>query len=285
MIKKITYLLIASLLVLTSCTTDIEVNNPALQAKIDGEVFVSSIKKAVLYDDGTLVITGSHNGKTISFTTTSEKVGSYKTSQQTISKISFEQNQTKFVSKNDESDGTVTITEIYDNEITGNFYFDDLKDDDGNTISFKDGWFYRLPIENGFIEDETENEEDQNISNPCLLNASLTALVNGSEMITDDHSAVLNELNDVYSIRINAANETDEISIVFLSNVTPGTYDLSGSGSFSASHSLNNDKSSALSGTLTITEHNIDSKCISGTFNFETRGGNQITNGSFDFGY
>ncbi len=290
MIKKITLLLILSLLVLVSCTTDIEVNNPALQAKIDGEIFVSSIKKAILYEDGTLVITGSDNGKTISFTTTSEKVGSYKMGstkniQNTISKASFEQDQKQFVSKNETSDGTVTITEIYDNEISGSFHFNNLQDDTGNSKSFQDGWFYRLPIENGFIEEEVEEEENQNISNPCLLDASLTALVDGNEMITEYHTAAEFNLNNVTSIRINASNQVDEISIVFLADVTPGTYDLSGSGSFSASYSINNDKSSALSGSLTITEHNMDSKCISGTFNFDTRSGSQITNGSFEFGY
>ena len=123
MIKKITPLMAVICLFLTSCSTDIEINTPALQAKIDGELFRSSIKKAVIYEDGTLVISGSSGNKSISFTTTSTNVGTYKTALQTISKVSFQKNQTKFISKDGETEGEVSITEIYNNEISGNFHF------------------------------------------------------------------------------------------------------------------------------------------------------------------
>ncbi|EZH71673.1 hypothetical protein ATO12_06850 [Aquimarina atlantica] len=266
-------------LFLTSCSTDIEINTPALQAKIDGELFRSSIKKAVIYDDGTLVISGSSGDKSISFTTTSTNVGTYKTALQTISKVSFQKNQTKFISKDGETEGEVSITEIYNNEISGNFHFKDLKDDNGNPVNFNNGWFYRLPLENGTIEEEVPQE-----INPCLLNASLTALVNNTEMITDNHTAKLFGVDDA-SILITATNETEEVNIVFMANVAPGTYPLTGSGNYSASYEVNNDKSSALSGTLIITNHDIETKCISGSFEFETRSGSQISQGSFDFGY
>ncbi|WP_106790680.1 DUF6252 family protein [Aquimarina sp. Aq78] len=279
MIKKITPLLAVICLFLTSCSTDIEINTPALQAKIDGELFRSSIKKAVIYDDGTLVISGSSGDKSISFTTTSTNVGTYKTALQTISKVSFQKNQTKFISKDGETEGEVSITEIYNNEISGNFHFKDLKDDNGNPIDFNNGWFYRLPLENGTIEEEVTQE-----INPCLLNASLTAMVNNTEMITDDHTAKLFGVDDA-SILITATNETEEVNIVFMADVTPGTYPLTGSGNYSASYEVNNDKSSALSGTLVITNHDIETKCISGSFEFETRSGSQVSQGSFDFGY
>lgn len=279
MIEKITPLLAVICLFLTSCSTDIEINNPALQAKIDGELFRSSIKKAVIYDDGTLVISGSSGDKSISFTTTSTNVGTYKTALQTISKVSFQKNQTKFISKNGETEGEVSITEIHNNEISGNFHFKNLKDDNGNPIDFNNGWFYRLPLENGTIEEEVTQ-----VINPCLLNASLTAMVNNTEMITDNHTAKLFGVDDA-SILITATNETEEISIVFMSNVVPGTYPLIGSGNYSASYEVNNNKSSALSGTLIITNHDIETKCISGSFEFETRSGSQISEGSFDFGY
>ncbi len=279
MIKKITPLMAVICLFLTSCSTDIEINTPALQAKIDGELFRSSIKKAVIYDDGTLVISGSSGDKSISFTTTSTNVGTYKTALQTISKVSFQKNQTKFISKDGETEGEVSITEIYNNEISGNFHFKDLKDDNGNPVNFNNGWFYRLPLENGIIEEEIPQE-----INPCLLNASLTALVNNTEMITDNHTAKLFGVDDA-SILITATNETEEVNIVFMANVAPGTYLLTGSGNYSASYEVNNDKSSALSGTLIITNHDIETKCISGSFEFETRSGSQISQGFFDFGY
>ncbi|WP_234859419.1 DUF6252 family protein [Aquimarina aquimarini] len=279
MIEKITPTFAVICLFLTSCSTDIEINTPALQAKIENEVFRSSIKKAIIYDDGTLVISGSSGDKSISFTTISTDVGTYKTAQKTVSKASFQKNNAKFISKDGETEGEVTITEIHNNEISGNFHFKNLKDNEGNITSFRNGWFYRLPLEVGVIEEVIPEE-----INPCLLNASLTAMANGSEMITDNHDAMLFGADDA-SILITATNETQKIEIVFLANTTPGEYSFTGSGGYSASYALNNDKSSALSGKLIIAEHDIETKCISGSFEFETRSGAQISNGSFDFGY
>lgn len=279
MIKKITLIPTLICLFLISCSTDIEINDPALQAKIDGELFRSSIKKAVIYDDGTLVISGSAGDKSISFITTSTKVGTYMISQNTIDKISFKKDQTQFVSKNKETEGQVTITEVYNNKISGKFNFKNLKDENGNISNFTDGWFYRLPIENGTIEEEATEQ-----INPCLLNASLTAMVNGSEMITDNHNANLYGVDNA-SILIKATNDNQEVIIVFRADVTPGEYSLTGSGDFSASYALHNDKSSALSGRLIITDHDTYTKCIGGSFEFNTRSGVQISNGSFKFGY
>ncbi|WP_109302434.1 DUF6252 family protein [Aquimarina sp. AU474] len=280
MIRITTIILAVFCLTITSCSTDIEINDPALQAKVDGETFRSTIKKAVIYDDGTLVISGSEGEKSISFTTSSTKVGTYKIKQQTLSKVSFLNNQKKFTSKNGETQGEVVITEIFNNEISGNFFFKDLTDSNGKTLDFNNGWFYRLPIVNGSIEEEEEVDE----INPCLLNASLTALIDGAEMITDNHDANLFGVNDA-SILIKATNESGEITVVFPSGVTPGTYALSGSGDYSATYAANKDKSSASLGTLIIAEHDIDTQCIRGSFEFETRSGIQVSEGFFDFGY
>ncbi len=282
MIRTITLSLLLYCLIFTSCTTDVEINDPALQAKIGNDLFRSSVKKATLYDDGTLVISGSDGEQTISFTTNSLNTGTYKTSKQSkksISKINYQKQEKTYISKDGESDGQVIITDIIDGEISGNFYFDNLKDENGNAINFRSGWFYRLPVENGTIEEEEVQE-----INPCLLNASLTAMADGSEMITDDHSANLFGVDNV-SILITAANETQEITIVFPSDAKPGEYALSGSGDYSATYAYEKDKSSAFTGRLIITEHNIETKCISGTFEFETRSDSTISEGRFDFGY
>ncbi len=280
MIRITTIFLAVFCLIITSCSTDIEINDPALQAKVEGETFRSTIKKAVIYDDGTLVISGSEGEKSISFTTSSTKLGTYKIKQQTLSKVSFLNSQKKFTSKDGETQGEVIITEIFNNEISGKFFFKGLTDNDGNIVDFNHGWFYRLPIESGSIQEEEEIDP----INPCLLNASLTALVDGTEMITDSHDANLFGVKDA-SILIKATNGSGEIAIVFPSGITPGSYALSGSGDYSATYTSGTDKSSALSGTLIISEHNIDTQCISGSFEFETRSGIQVSEGFFDFGY
>jgi len=286
MIRTTTLLLAATLFIFNSCTTDIEVNTPALQATIDGDLFRPEIRKAILHDDGTLVISGNTDDKAISFSTSSTEIGTYKMAnqQQTIQKVSFQQEGSKFISEEGVSNGEIIITEIYNNEVSGNFYFRNLKSNNGKSMSFQNGWFYRLPIENFVSEDEVEDPENK--INPCLLNASLTAKIDGIDMITDDHKAEPFGILPPYpSIRITSSDESQDIEIVFSIDTDPGQYSLTGSGDYSATYSRNNEKSAAISGTLTITEHNKETKCLSGSFEFETASGVKITEGAFDYGY
>lgn len=280
MIKKTTLLLAFICLIFNSCTTDIEINSPGLQATIDGKLFRPDIKRALIHDDGTLVILGNTGSQSISFTTSSTEAGTYRIEQQAINTVSFENQETKFISEKGTSNGRIVITEIHDNTVSGNFYFKDLKGSNGKSMSFQNGWFYRLPLEN-FVPEPAEEEEE---INPCLLNASLTAMINGNSMITDDHDAIPFGVNNP-SILIKASNEDEEITIVFPISVEVGQHSLTGSGDYSATYSLYNDKASAVSGRLTITSHDTETQCISGTFEFVTTTGVAVTEGQFEYGY
>jgi len=196
-----------------------------------------------------------------------------------LEEASFKSGDTKFISENGTSNGQITITEIHDNLISGNFYFENLKGSNGKMMSFQNGWFYRLPIEN-FVE-EIDNTPT---INPCLFNASLTANVDGNEMSTDDHDAIPFGVNNP-SILIKASNETEEVTIIFPIDITPGNYPLIGSGGHTATYDKNNIKSSAISGTLIITYHDTVTKCIAGSFEFTTATGVVVTEGIFDYGY
>ncbi|WP_299243302.1 DUF6252 family protein [uncultured Aquimarina sp.] len=294
MIKKITPLLAVICLIFNSCTDDVEFNTPGLQATIDGKLFRPDIRKAIIHDDGTLVIVGNTGTESINFTTSSTNIGTYRLEQQAINKVSFEDDDVKFISEDGVSNGQIVITEIYNDRVSGNFYFEDLKGSNGKSISFKNGWFYRLPIENFVPEPEEEEEveeeiiinveEEDPLINPCLLNASLIAKINGIQMITDDHDAIPFGVNNP-SIFIKASNEDEEIEIVFPIDVTVGTHSLTGSGDYSATYSLYNDKASAITGTLTITSHDTESKCIDGSFEFTTTSGIVVTEGLFEYGY
>lgn len=271
-------LVVFSTQIFISCTTDIEINDPALQTRVNGELMRTINKKAVLYDDGTLLISGDDGNASLSIKTMLPN-NLYKTGKQMVSSVAIQNNERKMVFNEGEVEGSLTITEIGNNEISGNFRFHNLKNSNGDTVDFRDGWFYRLPLENGVIE----QKEKQDI-NPCLLNASLLAVVDGSAMIADEYTANSFGVDDS-SIMIVAGNQTQEINIVFTSSTMPGEYSLTGSGDYSASYAVDNDKSSALSGKLTIIEHNLESKCIRGNFEFDTRSGFEITEGSFEFGY
>lgn len=262
--------------ILISCTTDIEINTPALQATENGKLFRPSTRKAVIKNDGSLVISGNTGTESIHFTAPSSKTGTYTIDPS--NEVTFiKENTSKYVSILGESEGEIQITEISSNDVSGYFHFKNLKDNKGNSTTFRNGWFYKIPIEN-------ESTEVAEAINPCLLDASLTANIDGTTMITDDHSANIFGVQDV-SILISASNGTQEISIVFPINTTNGVYPLTGLGDYSASYALDNDKASAVSGRLTILSHNPEIKCISGSFEFTTGGNTVITEGIFDFGY
>ncbi|RZS99745.1 DUF6252 family protein [Aquimarina brevivitae] len=263
-----------------SCTTDIEVNSPALQATKSGELIRTFSKKAIVYDNGTLEIQGIVGDEAINFTIAEMNTGKYKIGDNNINIASYKNSIGKFISENDITDGEVVITSISNNEVSGEFYFRNLKDINGNRVDLMNGWFYRVPLENYSPEITINVEED----NPCLLNASFTALVDGETLITDDHNARIIGAENA-SVIIEGLNENEEIAIVFPIDVQPGTYSFVGNGEFSATYGPLGSKSSALSGTLTITQHNQEDKCITGTFEFTTRSGYTITEGNFDFGY
>lgn len=267
---------------LGSCTNDVEVNTPALQAMKGDDLFRAEFRKAVIHEDGTLVISGSYGEESLSFTTTASTTGKYKLSDETTNKASFTTVDRKSFTGDRDTDGEIEITNDSNGEVSGRFYFTNLKDDEGNAISIRSGWFYKLPIEDYEEPIQTINSLPEN--NPCLLNAALSASIDGTEMTTDIHeSYVIAPDNSTALLR--ASNDTQEIEIVFPLDAEPGIHSLVGSGNFSAAYSLYNDKSSALSGQLNIDYHDQDSKCISGSFEFYTRSGVSVSQGAFEFGY
>ncbi|WP_378186369.1 DUF6252 family protein [Aquimarina sp. W85] len=283
MIKKITFLLICFSLLSLSCTNDIEVNTPALQVAIDGQLFNSTIKEAKLLDDGTILIYGSSEKQSLQITLPSSSIGDYKLDDQIREEVAYYYDSRKFISKTGESSGIAKITNRTDNTISGTFNFTNLKDRHGNTISFQNGWFYRIPLVPGTVETLITTPEEALI-NPCLLNASMTALVNTEEFIGDTHEATVIGVEDA-SIRITSVNDNETIEILLPFKVTSGQYTLSGFGQYSATYSLHKDKSAAQTGTLKILAHDTSVKCISGSFSFTTRSQHNIKEGTFDFGY
>ena len=62
-------------------------------------------------------------------------LGAYKLSQQVINAASFQENDIKFSSKEGISNGQIIITEVFDNQVSGNFIFQDLKSSNGGSTS------------------------------------------------------------------------------------------------------------------------------------------------------
>ena len=285
MIQKITLYFIATFVLFTSCTNDVEINTPALQAVINGDLFDSGSQKAILHEDGLLEITGTSGDQKISISTYIEKTGTYQLSKKSagpdIQNINFTNKDISFSIEQNKSEGEIIIEDLYDNYVSGSFLFNNLISENGKTATISNGWFYMLPI---VYAEDIEKEEFE--INPCLLNASLTAKIDGIALVTDDHDAKPFGVREPFpAIRITATNGAQDIEIVFSVDADPGTYDLIGSGDYSATYGNSVEKSAAISGTLTIIDHDKETKCISGTFEYETASGVKVTEGEFDYGY
>lgn len=282
MIRTITIVCFFASLILSSCSTDVELNDPSLQAMLGEDFFRASTKKATIQDDGTLILSGLYDDQSVSFSTSTASTGKYKLGNGIKNKASLSINEYSLFLENEQSEGEIEITEVYNNAVSGTFYFRNLKDANGNSIDVTSGWFYRIPIDN-YEAPEITTPTNPDI-NPCLDNASLTATIDGVPMNSSKHSAQVFGVNDD-TVLIKAENISEEITLLFPIDTNTGMYPLAGSALYSASYSHENAASSASSGELTITTHDKESKCISGSFQFETRTGITISQGVFDFGY
>ena len=287
MIKKITLFLCTLCVIFQSCTEDIEVNTPALQATMDGHLFRPADRKAILHDDGRLEIFGNSGSQKISISTYVTHTGTYqittKSAPESINQINYTQADQKYGIEEGISEGEIVITDIFDSYVSGHFSFKSLKTASGQTMDVENGWFYMLPI---VPASEVISNPDETPINPCLLNASLSADVDGEAIVSTIHKAEAFGVREPFpSIRITAGNGAETIEIVFAIETDPGTFDLTGSGDYSATYTNSKEKSAAVSGTLTIIEHDKETQCISGTFAYTTASGIVVTNGQFDFGY
>ncbi len=259
------------MLTFTSCVTDTEINTPALQAAKNDALFKTDLHKAILNTDGSLTITGSSLSEAINITIESNASGSYNLGSSVTNIATFLDNSQNFYTTGTNGEGVIEVTDISDNTISGNFRFRALKNGSEDPINFQKGWFYRLPIENA-------SEPDNN--RPCEL-SSITAMIDSHSLTTDTNIAQ----NLGNFLLVKGTTPEEEITIFFPINIETGDYPLSTSGNYSATYEVNNDRASAVSGTLSITYHDKENRCITGDFNYVTTTSVNVKNGHFEIGY
>ncbi len=150
---------IASLLLLlvafTSCTEDIQRNNPALQGIKDNVLWRSAGTSAVVTHNGHIIITGSRQLETLILKTNSMSEATYTlgtTQQKNATFIRTNGVEETVYMTGDEGlgDGEIVIEE-YDTEnmtVTGTFRFNAVNHDgDANdVVNFTSGIFYKIPV-------------------------------------------------------------------------------------------------------------------------------------------
>ncbi|RYJ43261.1 DUF6252 family protein [Flavobacterium beibuense] len=151
--KKILSLLVL-LVTFASCEEDVKFNNPAVQGLKDDELWRAAQYTATRETDNSLTIVATNGFEILTLRTASVDPGVYDLGVNEQNKATFsvsvdgiEQN---YQTGTDLGDGKIEITvedtDITQGFITGTFRFNAVEDD-GTVLNFRNGVFYRVPIQ------------------------------------------------------------------------------------------------------------------------------------------
>ena len=152
--KKVVLLLIG-ILTLCGCANEVEFNSPALQGNKNHQLWRATYYDAMVSENGRLIIYGGNDYEKMTITLPSLKVGTYRLSDKSVSKIDFVDVDLISYSTSNTQDsegtlypeiGSVNITKIEDNTITGDFRFIVFTEDGMNSVRFNDGIIYKVPV-------------------------------------------------------------------------------------------------------------------------------------------
>lgn len=262
--KNLLILLIAALFVV-SCE-DLETNSPALQAEIDNVIFKASSSRASQNINGTYLIEGLSLNETLTLKVSDINVGTYVVGGTSSNFATFENVIGSVYQTNPEGSGEIIITDSNTSigAISGTFNFTAMVSG-VDTISVHNGIFFEVPYAGG-------NDNDPN-------DGSLDANVDGVPLSPD----TINAADSGDSIVILASNGASSIFIKVPIDVATGSYELPETG-FSAKYTVDNVGEDAISGTIVIINHNLETKVVSGTFSFVTEN-HVIEEGQFNLSY
>lgn len=300
---------IATFSIFTSCTTDvepldpaIEIPNPAangqLKVDFDGQTFVATNVQAVV-NSTAIAITGLRSGNNdfiqITLPAPLNQVGTYTwataTANNTLLGLIYTNSaQEGFVSApsngdfadfpayTDTASITITSIDVTNKKISGTFQFTGGRFNNANNLvlkKFTNGSFTNISY-SGDISAPSSN--------------TFSAKLNGSAFVPSTVSAF--KVTD--KITITGKKSTIEnISIILPENITTGTYQFSTFGTYMGLYIVDttqNGTFNAASGSITIISHNTATKKMKATFNFVgeslfTTVTHSISEGEFDVTY
>lgn len=263
--KKFTLLLIMALS-LISCE-DNDINEFAMQAKIGNRLYTSTEAQASLAANGTLVIEGSTRLESLTIRINRLKEGEFFIREGANSNWAvFTDMDGKLFDTKPNGSGLVTITEVNleKKTLSGTFHFNAMRTGI-DTVYVSKGVLYNIPYGGG-----SDNPDGS---------GSLTAKVDGEPFLPSVVTAGLTG----NSIAIFGTAITSTIGITVPKLVEIGEYILPLNG-FTAKYQNEAGNQTTTSGRITITEHNIETRSLKGTFSFVTNR-SEITEGQFDVIY
>lgn len=163
------YFLLALLsLFVMSCGDDIETNSPSIQGEVEDVFFRSSSSSATINDDGSVTLVGESADETITLKISDYEVGTYMIQGNAINEATYQDYNGELYLTGEDGEGKIEVTRFDIGAISGEFYFNALKNGVGDTINVSKGSFFDVPVSNlGTPEPpgtEVDCEEAQAIS-------------------------------------------------------------------------------------------------------------------------
>lgn len=263
--KKFVFVLLATLS-LISCE-DIQVNEVALQARVDNRFYSSADARAALNDDGTLTIQGFTENESLTLHLSRLGKGNFTIQEGLANYAVFEDMGGNIYTTMPNGEGMVTISELNEanKTVSGTFNFNAFLPGI-DTIYVSKGTLYNVSYSGGDITDPTNaGTFSAKVDNNPFIPITITSRNTGNTIITSGSTA----------------NATILISVP--ATVEPGDYTVP-RGGFSAKYQAINGPETTADGLIKITEHNTTDKTIKGTFSFITNR-SEITEGQFSVTY
>lgn len=226
--KKIVILLL-TVVSFFSCSNNVEFNNPAMQAKKDGDVWKAETYRANIDNNGRLRITGSFGYDNLTLLVTSTNLATYELGN-TISEAVYNDGKGLLFSTNNipnpdvsvyEPDGKVEIYE-YDrdnNYVSGRFNFNAYDITGFKTLNFNQGDFYRVPV---------TGEPINNTCNDATVQVNSAETVYTNTGITDpNYTASCTSYKNALLVQIEACGDPSGSLLITVNNLGDCTVDTS----------------------------------------------------------
>ena len=263
--KNLVLLLLIALSIV-SCE-DNEIHEFAMQAKIGDRLYTSTEALATISENGRVVIQGSTRLETLTLRLSRLKEGNFNIGEGFPNSAIFQDMDGRLYPTEPNGTGVVTISEVNETNktLSGTFNFRSILPGI-DTVYVSQGVLYNVSYTGVNVDDSTDA-------------GAFSAKVDGEPFSPDMVSA--RETGN--SIAISGSTIFAIMVITVPSTVEVGEYSLPQDG-YSATYQDETGLQSTSEGTISITEHNVDSKSIKGTFSFLTDQ-SEITEGKFEVVY
>ncbi|MDT0294101.1 DUF6252 family protein [Mesonia ostreae] len=168
------YLLLVLLsLFAMSCGDDIETNSPSIQGEVDDIFFRSNSSSATVNEDGSVTLIGESASEIVTLKISDYEVGTYNIQGNAANEATYEDYNGVLYLTGENGEGKIEVTRINNGTLSGEFYFNALKNGVGDTINFSKGSFFYVPVANPSTPTTPGTDVDCPEATEIRLNAKL----------------------------------------------------------------------------------------------------------------